>query len=75
LQNSLRPAFSIINLRSDAWGAQRLTRQPLLFVFHPAYLLTTASTKETAVVFLLPVDADQTATILPQKIRLITTKK
>jgi len=36
----------MINLRSGAWGAQRLTRRPFPLVLRPAYSLTTASRKE-----------------------------
>jgi len=46
LSEARRPAFSLINLRSGAWGAQRLSRRPPTLALRPAHSLTTASTKE-----------------------------
>ena len=74
LDEARRPVFSIINRRPGAWGAQRLTRRPFPLVLRPAYGLTTASTKEKAVVFLALLYSNRPATNCCEKTACPPTK-
>jgi len=64
----------MINLRSGAWGAQRLTRRPPTLVLRPAHSLTTANRKEKSSCLFITFYADQPATICCQKTDQTPTK-